>query len=210
MDISNKDWADVLVQALPYFKQYTGKTVVVKYGGNAMLNEDLKAAVMQDIVLLNTIGVHVVLVHGGGPEINALLEKIGKEPKFLPEVAKDNQRLDEILTSRRNDEISKEVNSKIVAGMEERLTKHMKDEDIVKYEEKVEERKRRNEFVSQYRNVLQNPNLDARESVDKEIEDKAKEGNKEKMNDSYLKTKDMIDKKIRDAKASRDDDDGAR
>ena len=80
MDISNKDWADVLVQALPYFKQYTGKTVVVKYGGNAMLNEDLKAAVMQDIVLLNTIGVHVVLVHGGGPEINALLEKIGKEP----------------------------------------------------------------------------------------------------------------------------------
>ena len=83
MDISNKDWADVLVQALPYFKQYTGKTVVVKYGGNAMLNEDLKAAVMQDIVLLNTIGVHVVLVHGGGPEINALLEKIGKEPKFI-------------------------------------------------------------------------------------------------------------------------------
>ena len=141
---------------------------------------------------------------------DAVLTKIGKEPKFLPEVAKDNQRLDEILTSRRNDEISKEVNSKIVAGMEERLTKHMKDEDIVKYEEKVEERKRRNEFVSQYRNVLQNPNLDARESVDKEIEDKAKEGNKEKMNDPYLKTKDMIDKKIRDAKASRDDDDGAR
>ncbi len=83
MDISNKDWADVLVQALPYFKQYAGKTVVVKYGGNAMLNEALKAAVMQDIVLLNTIGVHVVLVHGGGPEINAMLEKVGKESRFV-------------------------------------------------------------------------------------------------------------------------------
>lgn len=83
MDITNKDWADVLVQALPYFKQYAGKTVVVKYGGNAMLNEDLKAAVMQDIVLLNTIGVHVVLVHGGGPEINHMLEKVGKESKFV-------------------------------------------------------------------------------------------------------------------------------
>ena len=83
MDITNKDWAEVLVQALPYFKRYVGKTVVVKYGGNAMLNEELKAAVMQDIVLLNTIGVHVVLVHGGGPEINHMLEKVGKESKFV-------------------------------------------------------------------------------------------------------------------------------
>ncbi|AEE16512.1 acetylglutamate kinase [Treponema brennaborense] len=83
MAISNTDWADVLVQALPYFKQYAGKTVVVKYGGNAMLNEELKAAVMEDIVLLNTIGVHVVLVHGGGPEINAMLGKVGKESKFV-------------------------------------------------------------------------------------------------------------------------------
>jgi len=83
MDITNKDWADVLVQALPYFKQYAGKTVVVKYGGNAMLNEELKRAVMQDIVLLNTIGIHVVLVHGGGPEINHMLEKVGKESKFV-------------------------------------------------------------------------------------------------------------------------------
>ena len=141
---------------------------------------------------------------------DGILSYMDIEPKFLPEVTKDNQRLEEILTSRRNDEISKEVNSKIAAGMEEKLTKHMKDEDVVKYEEKVEERKRRNEFVSQYRNVLQNSNLDARESVNKEIEDKAKEGNKEKMNDPYLKTKDMIDKKLRDAKASRDDDDGAR
>ncbi len=81
--ISNKDWAELLVQALPYFKQYVGKTIVVKYGGNAMLNEELKAAVMEDIVLLSTIGINTVLVHGGGPEINAMLEKMGKVPKFV-------------------------------------------------------------------------------------------------------------------------------
>ena len=81
--IDNEHWAMALVQALPYFKQWVGKTVVVKYGGNAMLNEELKAAVMKDIVLLSTIGVHVVLVHGGGPEINNMLERIGKESKFV-------------------------------------------------------------------------------------------------------------------------------
>jgi len=81
--LDNEHWADVLVQALPYFKHWCGKIVVVKYGGNAMLNEDLKADVMEDIVLLNTIGIHVVLVHGGGPEINNMLKKIGKESKFV-------------------------------------------------------------------------------------------------------------------------------
>ncbi len=81
--LSNKDWADILVQALPYFKQYVGKTIVVKYGGNAMLNDDLKQAVMEDIVLLSTIGIRTVLVHGGGPEINAMLDKVGKESKFI-------------------------------------------------------------------------------------------------------------------------------
>jgi acetylglutamate kinase len=81
--LNNKDWSDILVQALPYFKQYVGKTIVVKYGGNAMLNEDLKKAVMEDIVLLSTIGIRTVLVHGGGPEINAMLEKTGKESKFI-------------------------------------------------------------------------------------------------------------------------------
>ncbi len=81
--IDNEDWANILVQALPYFKQFVGKTIVVKYGGNAMLNEELKAAVMQDIVLLNTIGVNTVLVHGGGPEINSMLSRVGIEPKFI-------------------------------------------------------------------------------------------------------------------------------
>lgn len=81
--LDNESWSDVLVQALPYFRHWVGKTVVVKYGGNAMLNETLKAAVMKDIVLLNTIGVKVVLVHGGGPEINHMLERVGKESRFI-------------------------------------------------------------------------------------------------------------------------------
>jgi acetylglutamate kinase len=83
MNITNEDWADVLVQALPYFKHYVDHTVVVKYGGNAMLNNELKEAVLEDIVLLNTIGIRVVLVHGGGPEINAMLERVGKQSKFI-------------------------------------------------------------------------------------------------------------------------------
>ena len=82
-NISTEQWSEVLVQALPYFKQWCGKVVVVKYGGNAMLNEELKQAVMEDIVLLNTIGIKVVLVHGGGPEINHMLERVGKESKFV-------------------------------------------------------------------------------------------------------------------------------
>ncbi len=83
MDISTADRATVLTQALPYIKEYAGKTVVVKYGGNAMINDELKAAVMQDIVLLSTVGIKVVLVHGGGPEINAMLDKIGKQSTFI-------------------------------------------------------------------------------------------------------------------------------
>ena len=83
MDISTAQRARVLTQALPYIKQYAGKTVVIKYGGNAMISDELKSAVMEDIVLLSTVGVDVVLVHGGGPEINAMLKKIGKESKFV-------------------------------------------------------------------------------------------------------------------------------
>ena len=81
--LSSETWAKVLSEALPYFRHWCGKVVVVKYGGNAMLNEELKAAVMDDIVLLNTFGIKVVLVHGGGPEINKMLDKVGKESKFV-------------------------------------------------------------------------------------------------------------------------------
>ncbi len=83
MDISNADRARVLVHALPYIQEYTGRIVVVKYGGNAMINEKLKDSVMRDIVLLSLIGVKVVLVHGGGPEITDMLAKIGKESQFV-------------------------------------------------------------------------------------------------------------------------------
>ena len=82
-NLTTDQWSEVLVQALPYFKNWCGKVVVVKYGGNAMLNEELKEAVMDDIVLLSTIGIKVVLVHGGGPEINHMLERVGKESKFI-------------------------------------------------------------------------------------------------------------------------------
>ncbi len=75
--------AEILVQALPYIRKYTGKIVVVKYGGNAMTSEALKQQVMEDIVLLRLVGVNIVLVHGGGPEINALMDRLGKKPEFV-------------------------------------------------------------------------------------------------------------------------------
>ncbi len=80
---SNHERAEVLTQALPYIKRYNGEIVVVKYGGNAMINEELKKQVMEDIVLLWLIGVKVVLVHGGGPEITETMAKLGKEAKFV-------------------------------------------------------------------------------------------------------------------------------
>ena len=83
MNFSNAQRAEVLTQALPYIKRYTGKIVVVKYGGNAMINEQLKEQVMEDIVLLWLIGVKIVLVHGGGPEINEMMEKLGKKAVFV-------------------------------------------------------------------------------------------------------------------------------
>ena len=83
MDISNAQRAEVLIRALPYIQKYYNKIIVVKYGGNAMINEDLKKAVMGDIVLLSLIGVKVVLVHGGGPEISEMLNKIGKTSEFV-------------------------------------------------------------------------------------------------------------------------------
>lgn len=82
-NFSNALRAEVLTQALPYIKRYNGKIVVVKYGGNAMIDEHLKQQVMEDIVLLWLIGVKIVLVHGGGPEINELMAKLGKKAEFV-------------------------------------------------------------------------------------------------------------------------------
>ena len=82
-NISNSERSEILVQALPYIQKYQNKTVVIKYGGNAMINEELRDAVMTDIVLLRSVGVNVVLVHGGGPEISEMLKRIGKESRFV-------------------------------------------------------------------------------------------------------------------------------
>ena len=81
--ITNAQRAEILVNALPYIKKYYNKIIVVKYGGNAMINEELKNAVMGDLVLLNTIGIKVVLVHGGGPEISDMLNRVGKKSEFV-------------------------------------------------------------------------------------------------------------------------------
>ncbi len=83
MNINNHQRAEILTQALPYIQKYHDKIVVVKYGGNAMISEELKMQVMEDIVLLWLIGVKPVLVHGGGPEISEMLKKVGKESKFV-------------------------------------------------------------------------------------------------------------------------------
>jgi acetylglutamate kinase len=83
MSYSHVDRATVLAEALPYIQKYNGKTVVVKYGGNAMISEELRQAVISDIILLHLVGIRVVVVHGGGPEINDMLKKIGKESRFV-------------------------------------------------------------------------------------------------------------------------------
>ena len=77
------DRAQVLAEALPYIQKYYGKTIVVKYGGNAMISQELRCAVISDIILLSLVGLHVVVVHGGGPEINQMLKRLGKEGKFV-------------------------------------------------------------------------------------------------------------------------------
>ncbi len=107
--LDNSAWSSVLVQALPYFKHWVGKVVVVKYGGNAMLNEDLKRHVMEDIVLLNTVGIHVVLVHGGGPEINNMLTKIGKESRFVNGLRYTDSETMEVVEMVLNGKLNKDI-----------------------------------------------------------------------------------------------------
>ena len=83
MELSHSDRAQVLVEALPYIQCYNKKTVVVKYGGNAMISEELRKAVISDIILLKLVGINVVVIHGGGPEISAMLKRTGKESRFV-------------------------------------------------------------------------------------------------------------------------------
>ena len=81
--ISATDRAAILIEALPYLQKFSGKTIVVKYGGNAMIDDDLKESFARDIVLLKHVGINPVVVHGGGPQIALLLEKIGKKSEFV-------------------------------------------------------------------------------------------------------------------------------
>lgn len=95
--LNNSQRAQVLVEALPHIQKYNGKIVVVKYGGNAMINEELKHDVMRDMVLLHLIGVKVVLVHGGGPEISAMLKRVGKESQFVDGLRVTDEETSEIV-----------------------------------------------------------------------------------------------------------------
>ncbi len=91
MSLSNAERAEVLMQALPYIQKYHNKILVIKYGGNAMINEEFKKAVMGDVVLLHQIGIKVVLVHGGGPEISEMLKKVGKKTDFVGGLRKTDE-----------------------------------------------------------------------------------------------------------------------
>lgn len=97
MDMNNAQRAQILVEALPYIQKYNNKIIVVKYGGNAMINEELKHDVMRDMVLLNLIGVKVVLVHGGGPEISAMLRRVGKQSQFVDGLRVTDEETSEIV-----------------------------------------------------------------------------------------------------------------
>ena len=97
MHVSNLHRAEILVEALPYIRKYTSKVIVIKYGGNAMINEALKQQVMEDLVLLHLVGVKVVLIHGGGPEITDMLKQIGKEAVFVDGLRVTDQETVEIV-----------------------------------------------------------------------------------------------------------------
>ena len=116
MKISNNDRAKILAQALPYIQKYAGQTIVVKYGGNAMINEELKDAMMSDIVLMQSVGINVVLVHGGGPEINRMLERVGKESKFVNGLRYTDEETMEIVQM----VLAGKVNKSLVQHLEQR------------------------------------------------------------------------------------------
>ena len=97
MSFNEVDRAQVLAEALPYIQKYYGKTIVVKYGGNAMISQELRRAVISDIILLSLVGIRVVVVHGGGPEISSMLKKVGKESKFVDGLRYTDQETMEIV-----------------------------------------------------------------------------------------------------------------
>ena len=113
MPFSMTDRAQVLAEALPYIQKYSGQTVVVKYGGNAMISEELRQAVISDIVLLSLVGVHVAVVHGGGPEISEMLKKIGHESRFVDGLRVTDQATMEIVQQVLAGKVNKDLVSKL-------------------------------------------------------------------------------------------------
>ncbi len=113
-NLTNADRAQVLVEALPYIQKYYGKIIVVKYGGNAMINEELKHDVMRDMVLMSLIGVKVVLVHGGGPEISSMLKRVGKVSEFVDGLRVTDEETSEIVQM----VLAGKINKSLVAKLE--------------------------------------------------------------------------------------------
>ncbi|MDR2536262.1 MAG: acetylglutamate kinase [Treponema sp.] len=111
--INISDQAAALVKSLPYIQQYQGKTMVIKYGGNAMLNAELKAAVIQDVILMSCLGMRIVLVHGGGPEIEAMLTAVGKESRFVKGLRYTDEETMEIVQMVLCGKVNKDITSLI-------------------------------------------------------------------------------------------------
>ncbi|MDR3337074.1 MAG: acetylglutamate kinase [Treponema sp.] len=116
LTINNGDRAEILITALPYIQEYEGKTIVVKYGGNAMINEELKVAVMRDVILLSCVGIRVVLVHGGGPEIEAMLKALGKESRFVQGLRYTDEETMDVVKMVLCGRVNKNITAQIQAG----------------------------------------------------------------------------------------------
>ncbi|MEK7871968.1 MAG: acetylglutamate kinase, partial [Nitrospirota bacterium] len=101
--------ADILIEALPYIRTFFGKTVVIKYGGKAMVDEELKETFAQDVVLMKYVGMNPVIVHGGGPQISAMMKRLGKEPKFIKGIRVTDKETMEIVEMVLGGTINKEI-----------------------------------------------------------------------------------------------------
>ncbi|MCL1927188.1 MAG: acetylglutamate kinase [Treponema sp.] len=112
-EINNADRAEILICALPYIKQFRGSTMVVKYGGNAMINAELKKAVMEDLILMSCVGIKTVLVHGGGPEIEGMLKALGKESRFVQGLRYTDEETMEIVQMVLCGKVNKEITALI-------------------------------------------------------------------------------------------------
>lgn len=136
-DFTAEDKAAVLVEALPYIQEFFGKTIVIKYGGNAMVNDELKEKVMQDIALMKYVGIKVVIVHGGGPEITQFLKKVGKESSFVSGLRVTDEETVEIAEM----VLDGKVNSEIVNLLNRRGVRAVglsgKDADLIQAEKKL-------------------------------------------------------------------------